>query len=334
MKVAYTQGNESGFGELVFSEELFPDGPWQIAIERGSDRQFLSRSQNHPWTGEINFQQLDCTGKENGSLAFAVGPEIVDELDPQEAYRVKLKGASGEPLSAVLRIGTINHSPAGTLKNTARPELKAKPAQKTAQKPAPERAQPDPEPERAKQPEAPELLDLAAKRPEPKRGRKYLQIAMLLVLIAACAAWYWLDPRKNAQEAEPSVVAAAPVASAEEQVRQFFRGGTATPGHALALAERLPKTTAADQDAVYRLYYYAAENNEPGAALLYGACLDPAQPAWGSIEKNAPAAWRAYKKAHDQDKAAATMTAMRGWLEDQSRAGNAQAAKWLREIEK
>ena len=142
-------------------------------------------------------------------------------------------------------------------------------------------------------------------------------------------------PQPQAEKpAEPAPSPApAPPPGAEERVRLFFSGQGRTPEAAAQLSRELPRETPAEQDAVYRLYYFAGEHGEQSILLEYAACLDPAKPQWGSIGKDAPAAWRIYEKAKaTQPGAVAAQNNLKSWLEQKAAAGDAQAALWLRRL--
>lgn len=335
MKIEYKEDTRPGYGKLIFSEAIIPEEPWKISIQRGSDKQFLSPEAKNPWVGASFFIELAGAGQADGSLALEVGPDIVDRLDQQEVYRLGLKGADGEPQKAQLRVASINYTPGGSLDNTADISIETREPEPVA-KPEP-RPEPKPEPKTGP---IPEKLEFEGAKPAAKSGRSLWRWALLGVLLLACLAWYWLDQRKKEEPAaETPQVAEQPKAapqqeqSVEEQVRQFFGGGRMSPGQAMELARKLRSAAPDEQDAIYRLYYFAAQNGEPSALFAYASCLDPSKPAWGTIEKSAPEAWNYYKKSPDQEKAAAAMTQMREWLEEKSRAGDAQAAAWLKEIE-
>ena len=136
-------------------------------------------------------------------------------------------------------------------------------------------------------------------------------------------------PEQPAAAPEPQ----APTAGTEVRVQSFFNGGERTPQAAARLSRELPAGTPAEQDAVYRLYYFAGENGESSVLMDYAACLDPGKPQWGSIDKDAPAAWELYEKAKGtQPQAASAQQALRTWLEQKAAAGDARAARWLRDI--
>lgn len=347
MKVEYKDDSLSGAGNgiLVITESGMADGPWSLSIQRASDRKFLTGNAAGQWTGEKFFMSLPPEKWSDGSLAFALGPEIVDSLDAQEQYRVTLKNAAGETEQARLKPGVITYSPGGNVDNTGRQKSQAKSTPRPEPKPAPV-AEAVEKPLKAEAAEKPlEMTPPKSEEPEVevKDSRKKSRLAMLVIalLAAMCLAWWYLDkrredapvapPAKSAQQEKKTETPAA-AQSAEERVRQFFKGQNPTPQAALELAGQIGSSPAS-QDAVYRLYYFAAGKNDPAALLLYGACIDPSLPKWGTINKDGREAWDTYKKAlqAEPEKARAAMDNLRAWLEKEAAAGNAQAKTWLAE---
>ena len=136
-------------------------------------------------------------------------------------------------------------------------------------------------------------------------------------------------PEKPAPAAPAAPAAAAPQ-TPEQRVTLFFGGKDRTPEQAAALSRELPVATKADQDAVYRLYYFASENGELSVIMNYAACLDPSKPQWGNINKDAQAAWELYTRAKaTRPEAAEAQQNLKTWLEREAAAGNAQAKLWL-----
>lgn len=209
-------------------------------------------------------------------------------------------------------------------------------------------------------------------RPDEKKkgggGLLFLVIGLLLLLaLGGAAAWYFLNQKKPAtpppeappveqpappqpepppppppeepkpqppQPEPPPAPAPPPALSADERVKAFFSGPDRSPAGATQLARELPKESPADQDAVYRLWSYAADKGEPGALMDYAACLDPAKPQWGSIGKDALAAWENYEKAKTGNPAAAeeAQQNLKVWLEREAASGNEEARDWLRRL--
>lgn len=356
MKVEYRDDPQkgAGYGEFVFSEAMMPDGPWEISIQRGTDHSFLTGKKRDQWVGEAIFIPLEGKAAEDGSLSLRIGPEIVNSLNQMEQYQTKLKGASGSPLAGRLRIGAISYSPSESLDNTAKiadagkekPEEKPKAAPAASPRDADVDAilasldeKPAAEGKKAGAPEGkagPDNLEMPAAAKPQKKLWRYLLLALLAI---ACIVWFLVAPPdllkrgsgpesggEGQKTAQPSAQQ-----SAEERVGGFFAGSRVSPEAALELSRQLPKNTPADQDAVYRLYYYAAANDVPAAYIDYAACVDPSRPQWGTIEKDAPLAWQMYEKAKKGDKAAAEAAQkhLLDWLEKEAKAGNARARDWL-----
>ena len=351
MKISYSDDPQKGPGHgiLTFSETLFPDGPYSMAVLRASDHAYLAGGPGGGtvWVGETRFMPVKTETTPEGGITVAVGPEVVDALDPLEKYLVTLKPEQGDELKARLQVEDgITYSPDGRLDNTG---MRAQAAA------APTPPPPAPEPE----PVAPPPAETAAETPltlspeppatAPAASRRRVSPVLIVALVAALLAggfgtWKFFDSKAQEEDAALSGQAAAPATglpptqkSAEEQVRAFFSGPDVTAKAALALAAQLPEATPAEQDALYRLYYFAAESEAPAAFMPYATCLDPAEPRWGSIEKDAAAAYAAYAKAAASDPKVAkaaleAQTRLRSWLEREAAAGNAQARAWLQEL--
>ncbi|WP_301074569.1 hypothetical protein [uncultured Desulfovibrio sp.] len=354
MKISYSDDTRRGAGHgiLTCRDADFPAGAWSMALLRASDQASLATDGNggSHWTGETRFLPVETEPAPGGGRAVLLGPEVVDALDPQEQYLVTLRQEQGEPLKARLQVRGVTYSPDGALDNTgaraAAPAPEAAPQPHAPAPPVPEPAAPETvEMPLAPDPETPR----AARRPSPV----LVAVLTAVLLAGGLGAWKFFDARAREEAAVLSGGEAAPAPSggngaagsslpatpktAEEQVRAFFSGPDITAAAALKLAAELPKGTPAEQDAVYRLYYFAAENEAPGAFLPYAACLDPAAPQWGSIDKDAAAAYAAYAKAAASDAKAAkaaleAQTRLRAWLDREAAAGNARARAWLQEL--
>lgn len=398
MRVEYRDNPALGPGNgiLIFSEIIVPEGPWSVAIQRASDQCFLTGKQGKAWVGETVYVPLKGKSTPEGALELLVGPRVVDNLDPQEGYRIWLKGGD-DVQQGRLRVNLITATPAGRLGNTAsapdqpdevEPETPDYPPapelQETAQTVS------TAEPLQGEEPGAPVTEGQPAEQfaqadaaygqagygpdgaapqgdfggyyppaqPKRKSGLLWVWILLLILLLGGGAAggWYYYtnyyaksdepaeteepketasadEPAKEQPAAEQPPAAAAPAQSAEEQTRLFFNGRNLTAEEALALAARLPRTTATDQDAIYRLYYFASEQNDPAGIMAYATCLDPSGPAWGSIQKDGALAYEAYEKAAQKGVANAAEAAqkLKSWLESAA-ATDAQAKIWLRQI--
>lgn len=199
----------------------------------------------------------------------------------------------------------------------------------------------------------------AVRGPAPRKNRSFPRYAIIGLLVVVCIAWFLFDKaRKDAEGGKSLIELATPAReeavlqnagqtgapqpiepplalSVSERVDQFFLAPNCTPLAAAQLAAELPKATAGEKDAVYRLWHYAASNGEVSAFMDYGACLDPSRPRWGGIEKDAPLAYGAYKnaEANNVDGALAAMDGLMAWLKEKAATGDAQARKWLSTIE-
>lgn len=132
----------------------------------------------------------------------------------------------------------------------------------------------------------------------------------------------------KAEAAKKAAEEAAMRADAKGRVASFF-AGERTPESAMKLAGELDADTVEQQDALFRLYYYAASADNPEGAQRYAECVDPSRPAWGTIGKDGAEAWYYYGKSPEGESARA---ALRQWAEQAAQKGDAQAAAWLREM--
>lgn len=139
--------------------------------------------------------------------------------------------------------------------------------------------------------------------------------------------------RKAAQEAEAA-------RKAEEEARQAradargrvgaFFAGERDPVKAMQLADELDKETPEQQDAVFRLYYYAASKDNPQASQKLAECFDPSKPVWGSVKKDAVEAWQAYGQSPEGEK---DRQELKAWVEKQAASGNREAKLWLSKMQ-
>lgn len=133
----------------------------------------------------------------------------------------------------------------------------------------------------------------------------------------------------EAARADAERKAAREAARPSNRVAEFFKQSPTADG-AMALAHELRPENSEDQDAIFRLYYFAAQNGNPEGAQKYAECVDPSLPGWGTIKKNAAEAWHFYGEAADGEAARAKV---KEWTENQARTGNRLARDWLKEME-
>ena len=324
-----------GNGLLMLGQSGHGPGPCDLAIQRSSDHAFLAPGGE--WKSQKNFLALKAVQAASG-LAIPLGPDLTDQLATSENYRIILRDASGGEIPASLRIDEIIYSPAPKADNTPMARC---PEETPPPPPTPESAADSPEME-------PALLQATDTEilpsPHPAAIRKGRGAALWLTaggVALGCALlgffiYSSMQPAESASGA-PQPARTSPAANTlrgpEERVRIFFEQGS--PGGAdaaMALAEALPRSNASEQDAIYRLYYYAAGQGNSKALAAYARCLDPSLPAWGSIQKDAPLAWQSYAAALSGGGDGAAMRHMRAWLEKSAAEGNTQAARWLAEL--
>lgn len=348
MKASFANDRQAGPGHgllLILGETPEP-GPCGVAIQRASDHAFLAAGSE--WKSQKYFLPLEAAQAENG-LAIAIGPDLTDQLATSETYRVILRDASGRESPASLRIDEIIYSPEPKADNApaARdpaPEQTDEPAQAEAGFPGLQEPQ-------GQVPESVLLPPLAPPTPETPRAENGVQawknrkagfwIMAATIALGCVLLGIFLNSSRQGGEARPEHPAGANASEgsktgAEVMVRRFFEEGS--PGGAqaaMSLAAGIKGSNAAEQDALYRLYYYAAGQGDPGGLAAYARCLDPALPAWGSIQKDALRAWESYAAAHARGIDSATaMRRLRAWLEQEKERGNVQAGSWLMQIPK
>lgn len=325
-----------------------------MAVLRASDQASLAPggSGDTLWVGETRFTPVKTETTLEGGLTVFLGPEVVNALDPLEQYLVTLKPEQGALLKARLQVQNITYSPTDVLGNTGvrpDPATPVAAASETQIQPV----APTPKEDATKAP-----LTLAPEQPAPEQNTRRVSPILMVALVAALlvgalGTWKFFAAKAEEEAAALSGQSNAPVPgakggasstslpatqkTAEEQVRAFFNRPDITAAAALALAAELPKTTPAEQDAVYRLYYFAAEHEASGAFMPYANCLDPSKPQWGSIDKDAVAAYAAYAKAAAGNAKVAkaaleAQTHLHTWLDREAAAGNARARTWLQEL--
>lgn len=178
---------------------------------------------------------------------------------------------------------------------------------------------------------APDILEMPPKKSGAKTGIMIAAIIALLILIGILV-WLYYGPEPDSG----SKSAAKQEIAIEEQVKAFMGRPDKNGAHAVELAARLKPGNDAEKDAIYRLYYFAAQNGDPEGAFKYAEIVDPSTPQWGSIEKDGALAWDMYEKASagNASGAVAARENLEKWLVEDAGKGNANARKWLEEIRK
>ena len=369
MKIRYENDSVKGpgFGVLHCSEEMFSAGDYVFSIQRATDHCFLGESD---WSSQRVYLKPAAQHIEQNELLLFIGKQVVDALDTQENYRVSIQAPSGAPLNGRLQVSDVAYSASGTSFGMRAPAASAASAVSAVEAdPAEAVVLPEsPVEELPVETLAMDSQEKADPPVVEKKRSPVLLIVGILLLAALLgfAAWKFLGPKEpmtpvsqtapeapekktpESEKATPEKPAAAPEAPAtpattppttpataapqtpEQRVTLFFGGKDRTPEQAAALSRELPVATKADQDAVYRLYYFASENGELSVIMNYAACLDPSKPQWGNINKDAQAAWELYARAKaTQPEAAAAQQNLKTWLEREAAGGSAQAKLWL-----
>lgn len=348
MIATYANDREAGPGNglLLIAQSGLGPGPLGVAIQRSSDHAFLAAG-GVEWKSQKSFMQLSAAQAGN-DLAIALNPDLTGQLATTETYRVILQDSQGCESAAILRIGEIIYSLAPKADNAPMAQGAA------AENPQPAGPQEQKPGKPAAEPAEIELLPpLAAGVPETPsgqsrdavkkgRGASFWLMAALIAIGCALLGLFLHSSRQAAQPGADNPVTtgarAEPGAVAEELVRRFFAQGRPDGGEgAMALAARIPAGNAAEQDALYRLYYYAAGQGNPRGLLSYGQALDPSRPQWGSIQKDAVLAWQSYAAAQakgSRNEAGEAMRRMSAWLEEEAARGSAAAASWLARLPK
>ncbi len=371
MKICYENDAQRGAGNGILrcADDIFGEGAVTFVLQRASDRLFLSEQ---GWVPQGSSLQPAAQQREGDTLLLFIGAGVVNQLDTQESYRCTLHTAEGQTLTAALRVQDVLFGPEAPRSNavTMPPPVRAVQPEPT---PAPQpEAQPEPQP--TPLPELDRLDDTPAVQKKSSLPLLLGVGLLLLALAGAGAWWFLrtpppppshttAQPEQKPAESKPAPDKAAPAnaenktaaekpamgatppnapaqpapaaaSGAAQRVTLFFGGQERTPQAAAQLSRELPKATPVEQDAVYRLYYFAGENGETSVLMDYAACLDPALPRWGSINKDAPSAWAIYEKAKaagDANAAAAQVT-LKAWLTKQAAGGDTQADLWLKQL--
>ena len=378
MKAVFENTMERGRGYalLRLSEVAHSSsGGWRFSLCRASDMTYLGRS---GWQNSEDFTEPETYTANGDELVLHIGPDVVNQLDPNENYRISLQSGTQPSQKATFAITTLNR----TLMDTQGYVASAT-AKKTVA-PAPE-PQPEPEPESEPTPPDDAAPIASLSLPEaPKRSRFPLVTALfVLLLLGGGGGAYWFmtqksgapevapppaqseakpepakqeekqeekaepakaespepakqeekpDPAQPAEKSEPEKAAPQVVLSTRDQTNQYL-GGNPTAQGARELAATLQQSSAEDQDALFRLWYFAAGAGDPAACLSLARVVDPALPAWGSIRKNGAEAWSLYAKALPQHPdAAGAQRDLKQWLEKEAAAGNREAIGWIRAI--
>ena len=191
----------------------------------------------------------------------------------------------------------------------------------------------------------------------PKKSSTALIIGIVVAAVVLCGAVgaYFLvnrdtganpepqveknEPQPKTSTAEPKAQTPAPkdTASAsqveskplttKERVARFLKDTARTPQKAMELLDTLEINSSEDQDAAFKLIYFAAMRDDREGIKRYAECLDPRTKAFGSIRKDAVESYEYYGKINDND----AKSALKAYLDEQS-GTDAKAKEWLMKI--
>ena len=139
------------------------------------------------------------------------------------------------------------------------------------------------------------------------------------------------EAARKAEQERIAVEAAAQKADARGRARAFFASADRTPKGAVALAQELDVNSDEQKDAVFRLFYYAANEDYAPAFTQYASCLDPTSPQWGTITKDGATAYEFYKKANTPEGNSAADKVLE-WVKQNAQT-DAKAREWLRQMQ-
>jgi hypothetical protein len=351
MKVLCHNDRQRGRGylRLVCTDGAGRAPEYSFSICRASDQTFLGRS---GWQNTEEKLRPEAGGAEGEAAVLHVGPDISDQLDENENYRLTLFADGFAPQRGTFSVAGINRSlrkSQNTVQGVMPPPLPASPEAETSR-------QADVQEECVrKEPVRP--LPHAA----PGKTSKWIAAVIALLLILSGGV-FWRhtrplpltpEPAENsgvrAEQAPASPRAdeptpaqsgeAGPALTAREQIRQFVNDPQASAQGAMDLYRILSRAPDADkeenQDSVYRLLYFASQKGDAEATYTLARHADPAMPPFGSIPKDGHEAWRLYAAVSGQKpEAVAGMQTLKAWLENEADKGNIFAARWLEAIAK
>ena len=341
-----------GYGIIEF------DGAGEVSspvfvLQRASDGKCLSSGGWQESESAVTPQDWSAA---NGSLRLNVGPEVVDELDSLDAYRITLPGHG----ACAMSVGKIVYSNisggqgmAGGYRAPEAPATRPDPDPDPMPVTPPEEAPaPDPEPSPA-QTEPPLQMAQNSVPSGGGSGKLMALVAAIVLLVCAGFALWWFvlrtpetpplpaapeQPGASAAPSKPAPQGAnggatekSPLASAREQLR-----GEALPDVSLAMAKPMRKMDASPEecDAAFLLLEDAAQKGNTEAMFLVGQYYDPtATLPRGSIPMDMTQAKRWYdealQKGQDKAQAQGSLDKLKEYAKAEEAKGNAEARALL-----
>lgn len=343
-----------GYGIIEFEGAGDVSSP-VFVLQRASDGKCLSSGGWQESETAVTPQDWSAA---DGSLRLNVGPEVVDELDSLDAYRITLPGYG----ACAMSVGKIVYSNISGGQGMAGgyrapeapatrpdPEPDPMPVTPPEEAPAPE-SEPEPIPAQSEPP-----LQMAESAESSSGGSgKWIAliVAIVLLLCAGFALWWFMlrtpetpplpdaptqsgslsAPAKSApQGANGGAAERSPLASAREQLR-----GAALPDVSLAMAKPMRTMDASPEecDAAFLLLEDAAQKGNAEAMFLVGQYYDPtATLPRGSIPVDMTQAKRWYdealQKGQDKAQAQSSLDKLKEYAKAEEAKGNAEARALL-----
>lgn len=309
IKFKISQGEDE---VVLFSFELGPnfEKPRGLTISRQSDRHYFNEK-TMTWTEEKIEIPIDNPDLCETGFNFRIPDSWIPELAGTGVYLVNLFLSDGESCKATAHF------------NISIPRKEPLPRGSPIKVPKPDSKSPKPTPSRP--------WSIIGLQQSFVKWRKYLiTLLALLILLFLCFVIFRKDGNIGSSSPEEKVETKAQQKSIRELVREFFSDPSKrTATGALELMKRLHPQTEEDEDAYFRLAYFAASHGASEAFKPYAQFLDPSLPVKGTIKKDPVEAWHYYQK--DDDKLA--ISKLRSWLDSESKS-NSQAKVWLQELKK
>ncbi|MBQ7584945.1 MAG: hypothetical protein IJU40_01685 [Desulfovibrionaceae bacterium] len=352
MEVKYSNNPSlgPGHGYFIVKGEILPTSSYEISLQRSVDKHYLNAKGE--WQEADVSLKLNGTQKVDTSLYLELNPTLVNALSSEDNYLLSLLNLplDAKVKKARFRVQEVNYSTEEALNHSVIPVSKKEvllekkgEVLESEESQTPLNLEASPEQMKPKKPLwlilllGALLLGLLAyvlwdkffkpKEPEPKEDVP-IETTLPQEEVKESLKPKEEEKEKPKQNEELSKPKSETIISLEEQVQQFFKGQERTSSNAVKLAKELKPQNTAEQDAVFRLYYFASEQGETQLLLDYASCLDPSKPKWGTIEKNALEAHRIYTKANTKE-AKQALEAMLAWLMAEKEKGNPEAKAWL-----
>jgi hypothetical protein len=347
-----------GYGVLKVSQTrlVLPLADCRFTVLRSCDQQCLIPG---GWQNAEKPLVAAAMSQEGDTLSLFVGPDVVDQLDTLEVYRLTVIAPDESRDAGILELGDVRYSPRrGANRLSEIPDTEGISPPPPVETPPVTATEAQPVVETRAVVETPPVDAGRALGAEgsvkPPRPRWPLLLAgMLLLLGLGVGVWLYLQPHSPppATAVNPPATAGVdkpdggksevdrekgketPVASERsplETARAFLHDKG--PGDkALELSRTMPQTPDG-RDGAFLLLGYAAESGLGEAMTDLARFYDPTDTApTGSIRKDAEQAWRWYAKAKAAGQAGTEerLDVLGAWLRQEADKGDATARELL-----